>query len=248
MLAVVGGSLGGSSRCVRKGWIDDVLMRIADLTLGMPVILLGLVLVAAFGSSIVSLVLILGDPLRACDRAAGAFGDPGRAGDRTITWRRSRSVRGRGGSWSSSCCRTRCRCCSRAARSSRPTRSSSRRASASSALGVQPPTASWGTLCCTWATRTSTARTGTRIFPGLVILIAVLALNTLGDNLQRVLDPRADDGGAPDRGGRRPRRAGPRGRVPLAGGTMQAGSRCVFFARAAPAAGNRRRVGLGQVA
>jgi ABC-type dipeptide/oligopeptide/nickel transport system permease subunit len=27
------------------------------------------------------------------------------------------------------------------------------------------------------------------IFPGIVILVAVLALNTLGDNVQKVLDP-----------------------------------------------------------
>ena len=55
-------------------------------------------------------------------------------------------------------------------------------------LGIQPPETSWGTLL-QQGYPTSTPRTPMRSFPGLVILVAVLALNTLGDSLQKVLDP-----------------------------------------------------------
>jgi peptide/nickel transport system permease protein len=55
-------------------------------------------------------------------------------------------------------------------------------------LGIQPPDASWGTLLQQGYTNLYRSY-WYPIFPGVVILIAVLALNTLGDNLQRVLDP-----------------------------------------------------------
>jgi peptide/nickel transport system permease protein len=56
-------------------------------------------------------------------------------------------------------------------------------------LGTQPPDPSWGTM----------VRTGQRlvelspwpvVFPGLAIILAVLAFNLLGDGLRDVLDPR----------------------------------------------------------
>jgi peptide/nickel transport system permease protein len=56
-------------------------------------------------------------------------------------------------------------------------------------LGVAPPTAAWGTMI----------RQGTRhlgdapwvsLFPGMAILITVLAFNLLGDGLRDILDPR----------------------------------------------------------
>ena len=55
-------------------------------------------------------------------------------------------------------------------------------------LGVQPPAASWGTLLHTGYSNLYTSY-WYPIFPGLVIVIAVLSLNVLGDNIQRALDP-----------------------------------------------------------
>ena len=55
-------------------------------------------------------------------------------------------------------------------------------------LGVQPPAASWGTLLQHGYTALYRSY-WYPIFPGIVILVAVLSLNLLGDNLQRVLDP-----------------------------------------------------------
>ena len=53
---------------------------------------------------------------------------------------------------------------------------------------MQPPGTSWGTLLQQGYTNLYRSY-WYPIFPGLVILVAILALNTLGDNLQRVLDP-----------------------------------------------------------
>jgi ABC-type dipeptide/oligopeptide/nickel transport system permease subunit len=55
-------------------------------------------------------------------------------------------------------------------------------------LGIQPPDTSWGTLLQQGYTNLYSSYTYA-LFPGFVILVAVLALNVLGDNLQKVLDP-----------------------------------------------------------
>ena len=55
-------------------------------------------------------------------------------------------------------------------------------------FGIQPPTASWGNML---ANAQSTITTGpwVAIFPGLCILVTVLAINYLGDGLRDALDP-----------------------------------------------------------
>jgi peptide/nickel transport system permease protein len=55
-------------------------------------------------------------------------------------------------------------------------------------LGVQPPSASWGTLLQTGYTNLYRSY-WYPIFPGVVIIVAVLCFNVLGDNIQRALDP-----------------------------------------------------------
>ena len=50
----------GFAAALREGWIGEILMRVADTVMAMPAILLGLVLVAAFGTSTMSMVVILG--------------------------------------------------------------------------------------------------------------------------------------------------------------------------------------------
>ncbi|MBV9120624.1 MAG: ABC transporter permease [Chloroflexi bacterium] len=56
-------------------------------------------------------------------------------------------------------------------------------------LGVQPPTPSWGNMLSEGRTYVSDAW-WLAIFPGLAITITVLAVNTLGDALRDVFDPR----------------------------------------------------------
>lgn len=50
----------GLTAAYRKGWIDETLMRIADVFMAFPQIVLALLLVAAFGPSIGLIILIVG--------------------------------------------------------------------------------------------------------------------------------------------------------------------------------------------
>jgi peptide/nickel transport system permease protein len=58
-------------------------------------------------------------------------------------------------------------------------------------LGIQPPTPSWGNmLSSAQELVTLTTYPWTAFFPGLFIMIAVLAVNFIGDGLRDALDPR----------------------------------------------------------
>ena len=55
-------------------------------------------------------------------------------------------------------------------------------------FGIQPPTASWGNMLANAESNMSIAP-WVAIFPGLCILVTVLAINSLGDGLRDALDP-----------------------------------------------------------
>ena len=55
-------------------------------------------------------------------------------------------------------------------------------------FGIQPPTASWGNMLAN-AQSNITVAPWAAIFPGLCILVTVLAINYLGDGLRDALDP-----------------------------------------------------------
>jgi peptide/nickel transport system permease protein len=57
-------------------------------------------------------------------------------------------------------------------------------------LGIQPPTASWGTMLNEGRTYLEIAP-WMSIFPGLAIMLAVLSLNLMSDGFRDVLDPRS---------------------------------------------------------
>jgi peptide/nickel transport system permease protein len=57
-------------------------------------------------------------------------------------------------------------------------------------LGVQPPTASWGSMLYRAQTLMEQAP-WVAIFPGLMILVTVMAINFMGEGLRDALDPRA---------------------------------------------------------
>jgi peptide/nickel transport system permease protein len=57
-------------------------------------------------------------------------------------------------------------------------------------LGVQPPTASWGSMLYRAQTLMEQAP-WVAIFPGLMILVTVMAINFIGDALRDAIDPRA---------------------------------------------------------
>jgi peptide/nickel transport system permease protein len=56
-------------------------------------------------------------------------------------------------------------------------------------LGVQPPTAEWGSMLAAERNNVFTAFFLV-LFPGIMIMINVLAFNLLGDGLRDALDPR----------------------------------------------------------
>lgn len=58
-------------------------------------------------------------------------------------------------------------------------------------VGVQPPTPSWGTIL-NEGKEFLTLAPWVSLFPGAFIMLAVLALNVLGDGLRDALDPRAE--------------------------------------------------------
>ncbi|MEM8949793.1 MAG: ABC transporter permease [Pseudomonadota bacterium] len=59
-------------------------------------------------------------------------------------------------------------------------------------LGIQPPLPSWGNML-TNAQELIWQAPALAIWPGLLIFVAVIAFNFLGDGLQDALDPRADE-------------------------------------------------------
>lgn len=61
-------------------------------------------------------------------------------------------------------------------------------------LGVRPPTPSWGNILSEGRVYVADAW-WVAIFPGLAITITVLCVNTLGDTLRDILDPRIQGGG-----------------------------------------------------
>jgi ABC-type dipeptide/oligopeptide/nickel transport system permease subunit len=187
LISMIGGTLWGFVAAARRGWVEEVLMRVADLTLGLPVILLGLVLVAAFGASTRSIVLILGILFMPATArlarsallselemeyylAAVSVGSrPWQIMLRELLPNTSPVLLARASIVAADAIFV--------------------EASLSFVgLGVQPPAASWGTLLQRGYSQLYSSY-WYPIFPGIVILVAVLSLNTLGDNLQRVLDP-----------------------------------------------------------
>jgi peptide/nickel transport system permease protein len=55
-------------------------------------------------------------------------------------------------------------------------------------FGIQPPTASWGNMLANAQSNLQTAWWAA-VFPGICILITVLAINYMGDGLRDALDP-----------------------------------------------------------
>ena len=185
--AMTVGVVWGFTAALREGWIGEILMRVADTLMAMPAILLGLVLVAAFGTSTLSMIVILGvlfTPATARIARSTLLAEL-----RSEYYLAAVSVGASGRRI--------------VARELLPNALPVLVSRASLVLaevifveaslsfvglGIQPPETSWGTLLQQGYSNLYSSYTYA-IFPGIVILVAVLALNTLGDNLQKVLDP-----------------------------------------------------------
>lgn len=176
----------------RGGWADDLLMRLGDIQLAFPVLLLGVAVIAVLGASLVNMILVLGasgwvtyariargETLSLKERdfvaAARALGAP------------ARHV---------------------VARHLLPnvlpplmvvtTFSVARTIIAEASLsflglGLPPPTPSWGAMLDEGRNYITTGW-WLALFPGLAILVLVLAINLCGDWLRDALDPRIEKG------------------------------------------------------
>jgi peptide/nickel transport system permease protein len=188
LLGVVLGLLAGYYR----GWADDVLMRIGDVQLAFPVLVLAIALLAVAGASLLTVVLVLGvtgwityarivrgETLSLITRefveAARAMGAP----DRHVIWRH-------------------------VVPNVLPpvtvvaTFSVARVVIAEASLsflglGIPPPAPSWGAMLDEGRNYLTTGW-WLALFPGLAILLLVLGINLVGDWLRDVLDPRLERG------------------------------------------------------
>jgi len=184
-LGTVAGVLAGS----RGGLLDVVLMRLVDVQLAFPLLLLIIAIIAVLGRSLVILIVVLGIP------AWAHYARIVRASTLSVTATQYlEAARALGGSeWRL------------IARHILPNLATpivilttfeiARLLLIESAvsflgLGIQPPTPSWGTMIADgrnhiyegWWVST---------MPGLAIFLAVLAFNFIGDGLRDVLDPRS---------------------------------------------------------
>ena len=176
----------------RGGWADDLLMRLGDIQLAFPVLLLGVAVIAVLGASLTNMVLVLGasgwvtyariargETLSLKERefvaAARALGAPAR---HVVTRHLLPNVL--------------------------PplmvvtTFSVARTIIAEASLsflglGLPPPTPSWGAMLDEGRNYITTGW-WLALFPGLAILLLVLAINLCGDWLRDALDPRMEKG------------------------------------------------------
>jgi peptide/nickel transport system permease protein len=175
-----------------RGWLDDVLMRLGDIQLAFPILVLALAVLAVLGASMGNVILVLGitgwvtyarivrgETLSLTERefveAARALGAP----DRTILVRHIQP-------------------------NVLPpitvvaTFSVARMIIAEASLsflglGIPPPTPSWGAMLDEGRNYLTTGW-WLALFPGLAILLLVLGINLVGDWVRDVLDPRMERG------------------------------------------------------
>ena len=175
-----------------RGWLDDVLMRIGDVQLAFPLLVLAIGVLSVLGASVLNMILVLGisgwvqyarvvrgETLSLTQRefveAARALG----AADGHIVWRHVLP-------------------------NVLPpvtvvaTFSVARVIIAEASLsflgvGIPPPAASWGAMLDEGRNYITTGW-WLALFPGVAILVLVLGINLVGDWLRDVLDPRLERG------------------------------------------------------
>jgi peptide/nickel transport system permease protein len=184
---VIGGAIGMISGYI-GGRFDDFVMRVMDVLLSFPSLILGLIVVALLGPDLVNLVVAIGltaiAPFARIARAPvlalkeRAFVEAGRA----LGYSHARilfvhilpnilsEVLVMGSLWMATAVRT--------------------KASLSFiGLGVKPPTPTWGGMMRDGFENILDAP-WLAIFPGIAILLLVLALNMVGDGLRDATDPK----------------------------------------------------------
>jgi ABC-type dipeptide/oligopeptide/nickel transport system permease subunit len=188
VLATVAGVALGVAAGIAPRWLNSVIMRVIDVLLALPVLLIALILIATAGSGVRSIVLAIGvaftpgfariveasvRTLRSADyvQAARVFGSTGtRTSVRHLIPNLMTEVVVLGTSavgWAVLTATT----------------------LSFLGLGVQLPQPDWGSDLAAGATNLATSW-WLSTFPGLAITLTILAANFIGDYLMTALDPR----------------------------------------------------------
>lgn len=187
-IGLVAGAALGLLAAARRGWTQEVVMRLADFGFAFPAILTAILLTAAFGPGMVVAIAAIGI------YNIPAFARLARASAAAV-WTRDYVLAARAcgkGRWAitfehvlpniapvlvvQATIRFAIAILAEAALSYL-------------GLGTQPPQASWGRMLAEAQTLMFQAPL-LAVFPGVAIMLAVLGLNLLGDGLRDVLDPR----------------------------------------------------------
>lgn len=187
-IAVAGGILIGLTAGYFGGWVDAVLMRVMDVILAFPSLLLALVLVAVLGPGLTNAMIaiaIVYQPHFARLTRAAAMGEKRREYVTAARVAGAGNLRLMFKTILPNCL---------APLIVQATLSFSSAILDSAALGflgmgAQPPASEWGTMLA--EAREFILRAWWVVtFPGLAILISVLAINLMGDGLRDALDPK----------------------------------------------------------
>ena len=170
------------------GWVDTVLMRIMDLILAFPSLLLALVLVAILGPGLVNMMIAIALVLQPHFVRLTRSAVLGELGKDYVT-----SARVAGAGHMRLMFKTILPNCLAPLIVQATLSFSSAILDAAAlgflGLGAQPPTPEWGTMLA--EARQFILRAWWVVtFPGLAILITVLAINLVGDGLRDALDPK----------------------------------------------------------
>jgi dipeptide transport system permease protein len=188
LVALVGGIVIGLVAGFYRGWIDTVIMRVMDIILAFPSLLLALVLVAVLGpglvNAMISIALVMQPHFVRLTRAAVIS-------EKTRDYVTAARVAGAGPL--RLMFRTILPNCMAPLIVQAALAFSEAILSAAAlgflGMGAQPPTPEWGTMLA--ESREFILRAWWVVtFPGLAILITVLAINLMGDGLRDALDPK----------------------------------------------------------
>ncbi len=172
----------------RRGWVEELIMRLSDFTFAFPAILSAIMMTAVFGAGIVNSII-----------AIGIFNIPTfaritRASANAI-WSREFVLAGRAcgkGPWSITMDHVLPNIMSVLTVQVTIRFAIAILAEAALSylgLGTQPPQPSWGRMLAEAQTLLFQAPL-LAVFPGVTIALAVLGLNLLGDGLRDLMDPR----------------------------------------------------------
>ena len=183
----IGGTL-GLLASARRGWVEEVIMRMADFTFAFPAILSAIMMTAVFGAGIVNSIIAIGifnipTFARVTRASANAIGSR----DFILAARACGK-----GPWRITLEQVRPNIASVLIVQATIQFAIAILAEAALSylgLGTQPPQPSWGRMLSEAQTLLFQSPM-LAVYPGVAIALAVLGLNLLGDGLRDLLDPR----------------------------------------------------------